>query len=51
MARLELMIAVLQRASAGRVTVKDRVIGEIGTGLVILLGVAQGERGGGGGEG
>ena len=43
MARLELMIAVLQRASAGRVTVKDRVIGEIGTGLVILLGVAQGD--------
>ena len=31
------MIAVLQRASAGRVTVGDRVIGEIGTGLVILL--------------
>ena len=26
------MIAVLQRASAGRVTVRDRVIGEIGTG-------------------
>ena len=43
MARLELMIAVLPRASAGRVTVKDRVIGEIGTGLVILLGVAQGD--------
>ena len=37
MARLELMIAVLQRASAGRVTVKDRVIGEIGTGLVMGL--------------
>ena len=37
------MIAVLQRASAGRVTVKDRVTGEIGTGLVILLGVAQGD--------
>ncbi|MFL2908102.1 MAG: D-aminoacyl-tRNA deacylase, partial [Limisphaerales bacterium] len=37
------MIAVLQRASAGRVTVKDRVIGEIGTGLVILLGVTQGD--------
>ena len=34
MAWLELMIAVLQRASAGRVTVKDRVIGEIGTGSV-----------------
>ena len=37
------MIAVLQRASAGRVTVGDRVIGEIGTGLVILVGVAQGD--------
>ena len=43
MARLELMIAVLQRASAGRVTVENRVTGEIGTGLVILLGVAQGD--------
>ena len=37
------MIAVLQRASAGRVNVGDRVIGEISTGLVILLGVAQGD--------
>tara|TARA_Y100000588_G_scaffold92745_1_gene100304 strand:+ start:529 stop:768 length:240 start_codon:yes stop_codon:yes gene_type:complete len=37
------MIAVLQRASEGRVTVDDRVTGEIGTGLVILLGVAQGD--------
>ena len=37
------MIAVLQRASAGRVTVENRVTGEIGTGLVILLGVAQGD--------
>ena len=37
------MIAVLQRASSGRVTVEDRVAGEIGTGLVILLGVAQGD--------
>ena len=37
------MIAVLQRASAGRVNVGDRVTGEIGTGLVILLGVAQGD--------
>ncbi|MBC8325240.1 MAG: D-tyrosyl-tRNA(Tyr) deacylase [Verrucomicrobia subdivision 3 bacterium] len=37
------MIAVLQRASEGKVTVEDRVIGEIETGLVILLGVAQGD--------
>ena len=35
------MIAVLQRASEGKVTVEDRITGEIGTGLVILLGVAQ----------
>lgn len=37
------MIAVLQRASQGRVTVGDRVTGEIQTGLVILLGVTQGD--------
>ena len=37
------MIAVLQRASEGKVTVEDRVTGEIETGLVILLGVAQGD--------
>ncbi len=37
------MIAVLQRASQGRVTVGDRVTGEIQTGLVILLGVVQGD--------
>ena len=37
------MIAVLQRASEGKVTVEDRITGEIGTGLVILLGVAQGD--------
>ena len=35
------MVAVLQRASEGKVTVDGRVTGEIGTGLVILLGVAQ----------
>jgi len=35
------MIAVLQRASEGKVTVEDRITGKIGTGLVILLGVAQ----------
>ncbi|MDE2714078.1 MAG: D-aminoacyl-tRNA deacylase [Verrucomicrobiota bacterium] len=37
------MIAVLQRVSEGKVTVEDRVTGEIETGLVILLGVAQGD--------
>ena len=35
------MIAVLQRASEGKVTVEDRITGEIDSGLVILLGVAQ----------
>lgn len=37
------MIAVLQRASEAKVTVGERITGEIGTGLVILLGVAQGD--------
>ena len=37
------MIAVLQRASEGKVTVDDRITGEIDSGLVILLGVAQGD--------
>lgn len=37
------MIAVMQRASEGRVTVDDRITGEIGAGLVILLGVAEGD--------
>jgi len=37
------MIAVLQRASEGKVTVDDRITGEIHSGLVILLGVAQGD--------
>ena len=37
------MIAVLQRASKGKVTVEDRITGEIDSGLVILLGVAQGD--------
>ncbi|MCF7797685.1 MAG: D-tyrosyl-tRNA(Tyr) deacylase [Lentisphaeria bacterium] len=35
------MIAVLQRVSAGSVTIEDRVTGTIETGLVILLGVAE----------
>ncbi|MCG3159329.1 MAG: D-aminoacyl-tRNA deacylase [Acidobacteria bacterium] len=33
------MRAVLQRVTKGKVTVEDRVTGEIGCGLVILLGV------------
>ena len=37
------MIAVLQRASEGKVTVDKRVTGEISKGLVILLGVAKGD--------
>jgi len=37
------MIAVLQRACKGKVTVEDRITGEIDSGLVILLGVAQGD--------
>jgi D-tyrosyl-tRNA(Tyr) deacylase len=37
------MRAVLQRASSGRVTVDGRTVGEIGRGLVVLLGVAEGD--------
>ena len=37
------MIAVLQRASEGKVTVAGRVTGKIGAGLVVLLGVAKGD--------
>jgi len=35
--------AVIQRASSGRVTVESRTVGEIGSGLVVLLGVAEGD--------
>jgi D-tyrosyl-tRNA(Tyr) deacylase len=35
------MRAVLQRVSRARVTVEDRVTGEIGAGLMILLGVGK----------
>jgi D-tyrosyl-tRNA(Tyr) deacylase len=34
---------VLQRASRGKVTVGDRVVAEIGPGLVILIGVGHGD--------
>ena len=37
------MITVLQRASSAKVTVSDHVTGEIQTGLVVLLGVAEGD--------
>ena len=37
------MRAVVQRVSKGRVTVEGRVTGEIGNGLVILLGVGAGD--------
>ena len=37
------MIAVLQRASEGKVTVAGRVTGEIAAGLVVLMGVAKGD--------
>lgn len=35
------MVALLQRVTKSRVTVNDAVVGEIGMGLVILLGVFQ----------
>ncbi len=35
------MRAVLQRATRARVRVEDEVIGEIGVGLVVLLGIAR----------
>ncbi len=38
-----LLRAVLQRVTSARVTVGDRVIGEIDAGLLILLGVEQGD--------
>ena len=37
------MRAVLQRVAHGRVTVDGRTVGEIGSGLVVLLGVAEGD--------
>jgi D-aminoacyl-tRNA deacylase len=37
------MRAVVQRVSQGRVSVEGRVLGEIGLGLVILLGVGHGD--------
>lgn len=37
------MRAVLQRVRSARVEVADKVVGEIGVGLLVLLGVAQGD--------
>ena len=37
------MRAVCQRVSEARVSVEDEVVAEIGAGLVVLLGVAQGD--------
>ena len=37
------MRAVLQRVTHGRVAVDGRPVGEIGSGLVVLLGVAEGD--------
>jgi len=37
------MRAVLQRVSRAKVTVKGRVTGEVGAGLMILLGVGRGD--------
>jgi D-tyrosyl-tRNA(Tyr) deacylase len=38
-----IMRAVIQRVSQGRVTIEGRTVGEIGSGLVILLGAGQGD--------
>jgi len=35
------MIAVIQRCSQGKVTISDKVVGEISNGLVILIGVQK----------
>src|SRR5580704_15336375 len=37
------MRAVVQRVSSARVTIAGEVAGEIGAGLLVLLGVAQGD--------
>ena len=37
------MRAVVQRVSSAKVTVEERVTGEIGAGLLVLLGVEQGD--------
>lgn len=37
------MKAVVQRVTSGRVTVEGETLGEIGQGLVVLLGIGQGD--------
>lgn len=37
------MIALIQRVSSASVTVDDEIVGEIGQGLLVLLGVEQGD--------
>ncbi|MBJ7223313.1 MULTISPECIES: D-aminoacyl-tRNA deacylase [unclassified Brenneria] len=37
------MIALIQRVSSASVTVENAVVGEIGAGLLVLLGVEQGD--------
>jgi D-tyrosyl-tRNA(Tyr) deacylase len=37
------MRIVLQRASSGRVTINDQIAGEIGLGLVLLVGFTEGD--------
>jgi D-tyrosyl-tRNA(Tyr) deacylase len=37
------MKALVQRVSRASVTVNDRIVGKIGPGLVVFLGVAQGD--------
>ena len=37
------MIAVIQRTNRSKVTVEDKVVGEIGRGITALVGVAQGD--------
>ena len=39
------MRAVVQRVSWAQVTVRDEVVGRIGTGLLVLLGVGRGDTG------
>ncbi len=39
------MRAVIQRVLRGKVSVGDEVVGEIGPGLVVLLGVGEGDNG------
>ena len=39
------MRAVIQRVSSARVRVDDRILGEIGAGLVVLVAVEKGDSG------